>query len=71
VIAEARRSFVAPSTLKSLDSAEQKIVADLIAQSLAGSISFVMWLSCALALAAAACGAVAAPPRQGYDVHLD
>jgi MFS family permease len=63
VIGDARGSFVAPASLSALPAAQQAVARAAIADSLSGGIRLVMLLSCALALAAAACGAATAPPR--------
>jgi hypothetical protein len=63
VIEDARGSFVAPASLSALPVAQQAVARAAIADSLSGGIRLVMLLSCALALAAAACGAATAPPR--------
>jgi len=64
VIADARGSFVTPPSLEKLRDEDRRIAGEILNRSLADSIRLVMFLSCGLALAAAACGAVAAPPRK-------
>jgi EmrB/QacA subfamily drug resistance transporter len=63
VMEDARGSFVAPASLSALPAAQQAVARAAIADSLSGGIRLVMLLSCALALAAAVCGAATAPPR--------
>ena len=64
VIAAARGSFVAPPSFLKLGEEDRRAAGEILTQSLAGSISLVMVISCGLALAGAVCGAVAAPPRK-------
>ncbi|MGE0063489.1 MAG: MFS transporter, partial [Xanthobacteraceae bacterium] len=63
VIADARGSFVAPAALAALPNDQRVVARAALADSLSDGIRLVMLLSCALALAAAACGAATAPPR--------
>jgi hypothetical protein len=61
----AQGKFVAEPALARLQGADRQLADEIVRTSLASSIALVMWLAAALALAGAACAAIAIPPGVG------